>query len=118
MENSSDPQGSGFSIRYNGSSAGMWRMYRLDFCLVRCKTNECQVNILAFLSTTFFSDALRSGRSSIDKDPSRERSDQKKALWTSFGFGLANFLFTYPAWLWIDSKASCDDRLLSENGRY
>ncbi|KAI9765994.1 MAG: hypothetical protein M1840_007001 [Geoglossum simile] len=57
----------------------------------------CGVNILAFLSTTFFNDALSSAKAA-------EHSNQKKALWMSFGFGLANFLFSYPAWLWIDRR--------------
>jgi hypothetical protein len=34
------------------------------------------------------------------------QSDQKRALWMSFGFGLANFVFTWLAWGTIDSKVS------------
>ncbi|EXJ57388.1 hypothetical protein A1O7_07735 [Cladophialophora yegresii CBS 114405] len=74
---------------------------------------DSMVNILEFLSSTIFNDALLGGR----QDPSTGSSDtslsddlvtnegvQKKALWMSFGFGLANFLCTVFALINIDSK--------------
>jgi MFS family permease len=52
-------------------------------------------NVLMFYSTTFFRDV---------NGPSQGIPNNKAALWLSFGVGLANFLFTLPAYWWIDSK--------------
>ncbi|ETI25563.1 hypothetical protein G647_02337 [Cladophialophora carrionii CBS 160.54] len=63
--------------------------------VVMIAQQACGVNILAFLSSTIFNDAILGGR----RDPSTG-----SALWMSFGFGLANFLFTAFALISIDSK--------------
>ena len=72
-----------------------------------------QVNILAFLSSTIFNDAILAGQhNSSGENSSASIADtsqahvgaQKKALWMSFGFGLANFVFTCFALGRIDSK--------------
>lgn len=70
----------------------------------------CGINILAFLSSTVFSDAVSPhfpaspvSLQNPDEDAARMAA-QKKALWMSFGFGIANFLFTWLAWGTIDRK--------------
>lgn len=74
----------------------------------------CGVNILAFLSSTIFADALSAGNSTANPSISTDdltpeqaaalADSQKKALWMSFGFGMTNFLFTFLAWGTIDKK--------------
>ncbi|KAF2459022.1 major facilitator superfamily domain-containing protein [Lineolata rhizophorae] len=49
----------------------------------------CGVNIVAFYSSTLFRDA---------------NADRMGALWLSWGIGLANFLFAFPAYWLIDPK--------------
>lgn len=74
----------------------------------------CGVNILAFLSSTIFSDALdtsnaygNAGLTIVNPTPDQETAladAQKRALWMSFGWGVSNFLFTFLAWGTIDRK--------------
>ncbi len=48
-----------------------------------------------FYSTTFFRDI---------NGPNQGIPNDKNALWLSWGVGLANFVFTFPAYWWIDSR--------------
>jgi len=48
-----------------------------------------------FYSTTFIRDV---------NGPKAGIPNSKPALWLSWGFGLANFLFTLPAYWWIDTR--------------
>lgn len=50
----------------------------------------CGANVLAFYSTVFL------------RDISESNTSNKEALWLSWGLGLANFLFTFPAYWGID----------------
>lgn len=50
------------------------------------------INIIAFYSTTIFEQAFKN-------DPNK----QFKAMIGSFGFGLVNWLFAFPAFFTIDS---------------
>ncbi|KAG6247351.1 hypothetical protein E4U48_004181 [Claviceps purpurea] len=52
----------------------------------------CGINIIAFYSTTIFEQAFK-------QDPNK----QFKAMIGSFGFGLVNWLFAFPAFFTIDS---------------
>ncbi|KAF2103799.1 MFS general substrate transporter [Rhizodiscina lignyota] len=67
----------------------------------------CGVNILAFLSSTVFSDAI-GNTSELNRDTNDQDATSlaasKKALWMSFGFGMSNFVFTWLAWGTIDKK--------------
>ena len=54
----------------------------------------CGANLIFFLGTTVFSTVSGSDGGSTSLQP----------LWTSFGIGLANFLFVAPAWGTIDKK--------------
>jgi len=51
----------------------------------------CGVNVLAFYSSTFFHTV-------------NNNSNPMEALWLSFGIGLANFLFTFPVYYFIDKR--------------
>ena len=51
----------------------------------------CGVNVLAFYSSTFFS--------AVDNN-----TNPMEALWLSWGIGLANFLFTFPVYYFIDRR--------------
>jgi Sugar (and other) transporter len=51
----------------------------------------CGINIIAFYSSTIFREA---GYSSVN------------ALWVSWGFGLVNFLFAFPA-VWVSWPLLC-----------
>lgn len=58
----------------------------------------CGINIIAFYSTTIFEQAFKN-----DNDA------QFKAMIGSFGFGLINWLFAFPAFYTIDTvRISCD----------
>ncbi|KAI9694375.1 MAG: hypothetical protein M1820_008975 [Bogoriella megaspora] len=63
----------------------------------------CGINILSFLSSTVFLDAIGSDSDS-DSEAPIDPSKKMTALWISFGFGLANFLFTWLAAGTIDKK--------------
>src|SRR6202012_2196316 len=52
-------------------------------------------NAIMFYSTTFFRD--------VD-GPNKGIPNNKAALWLSWGVGLANFAFTFPAYWWIDTR--------------
>jgi hypothetical protein len=73
--------------------------------------NRHQINILAFLSSTIFLDTMNggvTGKACGAESPSDSlelRNAETGALWMSFGFGLANFVFTWIAWFMIDRKA-------------
>ncbi|KAK5130898.1 hypothetical protein LTR08_001561 [Meristemomyces frigidus] len=54
----------------------------------------CGVNVLVFFSSTFFRDASNQPRKSAYMQP----------LFLSWGLGLANFVFAFPAYYFIDSK--------------
>ncbi|KAJ9605872.1 hypothetical protein H2200_009721 [Cladophialophora chaetospira] len=56
----------------------------------------CGVNAIMFYSTTFFRD--------VDGPNNKGIPNNKAALWLSWGVGLANFVFTFPAYWWIDSR--------------
>jgi MFS family permease len=53
---------------------------------------------LAFYSSTFLRDF---NTSLTDQDAEREST---RALWLSWGLGLANFVFTFPTYLFIDKR--------------
>lgn len=50
----------------------------------------CGANVLSFYSTVFL------------KDINQSSSSNKDALWLSWGLGIANFIFTFPAYWLID----------------
>ncbi|KAF2430709.1 MFS general substrate transporter [Tothia fuscella] len=59
----------------------------------------CAINILAFYSTTLFRDADATNMST------NNQGHNLNPLWYSWGFGLTNFLFAFPAYPLIDRKA-------------
>lgn len=62
----------------------------------------CAINILAFYSSTLFRD---SDESSEGADATTNPTASSLApLWYSWGFGMANFLFAFPAYRLIDRK--------------
>lgn len=60
-------------------------------CLPSCR------NVLAFYSSTFFQGIGK-------KSDERASKDAMDALWLSWGIGLANFIFTAPAYYLIDKR--------------
>ncbi|KAJ9665056.1 hypothetical protein H2201_004922 [Coniosporium apollinis] len=59
----------------------------------------CGVNIIAFYSSSVFSNP-----NNEDLTPEQVTSDHKRALWLGWGFGLTNFLFAWPAYGAIDRR--------------
>lgn len=57
----------------------------------------CGVNVLVFYSSTFFRDYNNKSGPPTNKEIMR-------ALWLSWGIGLANFLFTFPTYYLIDKR--------------
>ncbi|QPG94048.1 hypothetical protein C2857_004309 [Epichloe festucae Fl1] len=68
------------------------RRANLAAFVVMIAQQMCGINIIAFYSTTIFEQAFKN-------DPNK----QFKAMIGSFGFGLVNWLFAFPAFFTIDS---------------
>ncbi|KAI9762396.1 MAG: hypothetical protein M1840_001257 [Geoglossum simile] len=66
--------------------------------VVMVTQQTCGFNIFAFLSSTIFNDEISASQGSATNNLSKDLYAQKKALWISFGFGLANFAFAGLAW--------------------
>ncbi|KAE8360789.1 hypothetical protein BDV27DRAFT_167456 [Aspergillus caelatus] len=66
--------------------------------LVMASQQLCGINVLSFYSSRLFN-----GATTQDKIPDTSDSRQPaNVTWLNFGFGLANFLFTIPAYRYID----------------
>ncbi|KAK0867179.1 hypothetical protein LTS02_004346 [Friedmanniomyces endolithicus] len=61
----------------------------------------CGVNALQFFSSTFFCDARKG---TMKDEDLLANSSYLQPLFLSWGIGLANFLFTFPAYYFIDRK--------------
>ncbi|KAB8075213.1 hypothetical protein BDV29DRAFT_190429 [Aspergillus leporis] len=66
--------------------------------LVMASQQLCGINILSFYSTRLFNRATGEESSHDQSNPLQD----KRVTWLNFGFGLANFLFTIPAYRYID----------------
>ncbi|OJJ29783.1 hypothetical protein ASPWEDRAFT_177523 [Aspergillus wentii DTO 134E9] len=66
--------------------------------LVMAAQQLCGINVIAFYSSTLFS----SSRKQPDHPISQMANDQ--TCWLNFGFGLSIFLFTIPAYKYIDGR--------------
>lgn len=60
----------------------------------------CGVNVLEFYSSTLYGDADNSCGEAYRSDPAHHI----RPLWLTWGLGLANFVFTFPAYWLIDRK--------------
>jgi len=86
-------------IRETNYFIRLWQLFRdkrtrratIAALVVMIGQQLCGVNVLAFYSSTFFH--------SVDN-----QSSPMKALWLSFGLGLANFVFTFPVYYFIDKR--------------
>ncbi|KAL4888297.1 MFS transporter [Aspergillus ambiguus] len=69
--------------------------------LVMAAQQLCGINVLSFYSSTLFASVKDSSNPQCVncKDPMDDR-----VAWLNLGFGLTNFLFTIPAYIWIDRK--------------
>ncbi|KAL4796063.1 hypothetical protein BDV19DRAFT_398528 [Aspergillus venezuelensis] len=74
--------------------------------IVMASQQLCGVNILSFYSSSLYEDATDRGT-----DERRDPRDAQVA-WLNFGFGLANFIFTIPAYWFIDGYYHRGRRLL------
>jgi hypothetical protein len=63
----------------------------------------CAINILAFYSTTLFRDSDNRSRTAQEA-AENPTTNSLAPLWYSWGFGLTNFLFAFPAYYLIDRK--------------
>ena len=63
----------------------------------------CGINILAFYSTTLFRDSDDFSRST-GESARNPPSSSLAPLWYSWGYGVTNFLFAFPAYYLIDRK--------------
>ncbi|KAL4887500.1 general substrate transporter [Aspergillus karnatakaensis] len=81
--------------------------------IVMAAQQLCGVNVLAFYSSALFAKV-----GEIQQDVSEGRqgesgnTDPNTVAWLNFGFGLANFLFTIPAYRYIDGSHRKGRRLL------
>ncbi|KAE8349846.1 MFS transporter [Aspergillus coremiiformis] len=66
--------------------------------LVMASQQLCGINILSFYSTRLFKGATMHDDHSSKNNP----LEDAKVTWLNVGFGLANFLFTIPAYRYID----------------
>ncbi|KAJ5472387.1 hypothetical protein N7530_006388 [Penicillium desertorum] len=63
--------------------------------IVMASQQLCGINILAFYSSSILRDP---------SDPEALFTDPTAVKWYNFAFGLANFLFTFPAYIYIDLR--------------
>ncbi|KAE8386827.1 MFS transporter [Aspergillus alliaceus] len=80
--------------------------------LVMASQQLCGINILSFYSSKLFQDKA-SGHGSSHISPLDNR-----VTWLNFGFGLANFLFTIPAYRYIDWRGRRLLLLISLTGMF
>lgn len=75
------------------------RNRRAIIAAVVCMISQqfCGINVLAFFSSTFFCSAG-------DPRDNGAGTYSLRPLYFSWGFGLANFIFTFPAYFFIDTK--------------
>ncbi|KAF7596889.1 hypothetical protein BBP40_011934 [Aspergillus hancockii] len=66
--------------------------------LVMASQQLCGINVLSFYSSRLFNRATGQRQTLDEKNPLQD----KRVTWLNFGFGLANFLFTIPAYRYID----------------
>ncbi|KAL2844547.1 MFS transporter [Aspergillus pseudoustus] len=96
--------------------------------LVMAAQQLCGINVLSFYSSTLFGSASSNstGQNSVlDEFPS-DAADvvncktpmNDTVAWLNFGFGLANFLFTIPAYKFIDHRGRRILLLLSLGGMF
>ncbi|KAK3724857.1 hypothetical protein LTR37_000905 [Vermiconidia calcicola] len=100
--------GSGTGINYWQKLGQLFterRVRRAMVAAVVCMIGQqlCGVNVLAFYSSTFFCDA---GRSEPVNSELGDASDPSflRPLFLSWGIGLTNFIFAFPAYYLIDKK--------------
>lgn len=78
------------------------RQATLASCIVHLAQVLCGINIVCLFSATIFIELTKHGEPGVSSTTAlaaQVASSQLRALWGSWGFGLINFLFTFPA-LW------------------
>ncbi|EAU29577.1 predicted protein [Aspergillus terreus NIH2624] len=83
--------------------------------LVMAAQQLCGINVLSFYSSDIFRTATGTDGKRLDCSP---RGDNEQVAWLNFGFGLANFLFTIPAYKFIDSRGRRILLLISLGGMF
>ncbi|GES66614.1 MFS transporter [Aspergillus terreus] len=83
--------------------------------LVMAAQQLCGINVLSFYSSDIFRTATGTEGKRLDCSP---RGNNEQIAWLNFGFGLANFLFTIPAYKFIDSRGRRILLLISLGGMF
>ncbi|KAL4802307.1 hypothetical protein BDV18DRAFT_154357 [Aspergillus unguis] len=91
---------------------GLWTINRnrracVAACIVMAAQQFCGVNVLAFYSSVIYADVSSNG-----EDRGGPKLNDTRVAWLNFGWGLANFLFTIPAYWVIDGYYQKGRRLL------
>ncbi|RAL04457.1 MFS transporter [Aspergillus ibericus CBS 121593] len=87
--------------------------------LVMAAQQFCGINVVSFYSSMLF--GTLSAKNSVDSCPSGKpgfTAEDAKTAWLNFGFGLANFLFTLPAYRYIDWRGRRFLLLISLGGMF
>ncbi|KAL5341593.1 general substrate transporter [Aspergillus crustosus] len=71
--------------------------------IVMASQQMCGVNVLAFYSSALFERVGNVDRSS-SRNANLDPGTITRVAWLNFGFGLANFIFTIPAYWFIDEQ--------------
>ncbi|KAL4747487.1 hypothetical protein BDW72DRAFT_209619 [Aspergillus terricola var. indicus] len=109
-----------FSVRRNSRAC-------VAAFLVMAAQQLCGINVLSFYSSTLFrSVSSTSGADSSTVNNFSNAADivncktpmDDKVAWLNFGFGLANFLFTIPAYMFIDRRGRRILLLVSLGGMF
>ncbi|KAE8383105.1 MFS transporter [Aspergillus bertholletiae] len=82
--------------------------------LVMASQQLCGINVLSFYSSQLFDSAASRDRG-LDLDNPQQPAN---ITWLNFGFGLANFLFTIPAYRYIDWRGRRLLLLISLGGMF
>ncbi|KAL5360152.1 hypothetical protein BJX96DRAFT_184377 [Aspergillus floccosus] len=85
--------------------------------LVMAAQQLCGINVLSFYSSDIYRSATATDRQGKLLDCAPGGNNEKVAL-LNFGFGLANFLFTIPAYKFIDSRGRRILLLISLGGMF
>lgn len=72
------------------------RQATLASFVVMIAQQMCGINIMAFFSSSIFQEVIAAQTGDL-------REATTKAMWASFGFGLVNWLFAFPAFFTIDT---------------
>ncbi|PYH93161.1 MFS transporter [Aspergillus ellipticus CBS 707.79] len=112
------------SINFSQRVQSLWgnprnRRACLTAFLVMASQQLCGINVVSFYSSMLFGKVAKNDtKSSCPSTGPTFTSEDTQTAWLNFGFGLANFLFTLPAYRYIDWRGRRFLLLISLGGMF